>query len=155
MNGFKQFILRGNVVDLAVGVVIGAAFTTVVNAVVTGIISPLIGLFGSGNFDSYQWDVYGNDQHVFYYGRVATAVLSFLITAAVVYFLVVRPVNLLTDKFLSEPDVKQANVTCAECLSSIPSGARRCAFCTAEQPDAAATAVSQETQDGEATAQRS
>ncbi len=154
MNGFKQFILRGNVVDLAVGVVIGAAFTGVVNAVVTGIISPLIGLFGSGNFDSYQWDVYGNNQHVFHYGKVATAALSFLITAGVVYFLVVRPVNLLTDKFLSEPDREQPNVTCAECLSSIPSGARRCAFCTAEQPDAPAADVPPVVVD-EAAAQRS
>ncbi len=132
MNGFKAFVLRGNVVDLAVGVVIGAAFTGVVNSLVNGLINPLIGLFGTGNLDGFAYHVGRSDQHVFAYGRVLTALISFLLTAAVLYFLVVRPVNALLERYRAEPDVESETRDCPECLSAIPAGARRCAFCTAE-----------------------
>ncbi len=131
MNGFKAFVLRGNVVDLAVGVVIGAAFTAIVTSVVSNLIDPLIGLFGTGNFSRYALHL--GRTHVFGYGRVITSLISFLITAAVVYFGVVRPVNALLERYKTEPEVESTTVQCPECLSAIPVGARRCAFCTAEQ----------------------
>ncbi len=134
MGGFKAFVLRGNVVDLAVGVVIGAAFTGVVNSVVDGLINPLIGLFGTGNFDGFAYHVGRSGRHVFAYGKVLTALISFLLTAAVLYFLVVRPVNALLERYRTEPEVKSETKDCPECLSAIPAGARRCAFCTADQP---------------------
>ena len=141
MGGFKKFILRGNVVDLAVGVVIGAAFTAVVNSLVNGVINPLIGLFGSQNFDRYTWcingtckvDAKGATGHVLLYGSVVTALISFLLTAAAVYFLVVRPVTTLMDRFRTEPEPAAAVKDCPECLSKIPEAAVRCAFCTFEQ----------------------
>jgi len=142
MGGFKKFILRGNVVDLAVGVVIGAAFGAVVNQLVTGVINPLIGLFGSQNFDQYTWCLKGtcgvNDAgeptgHVLLYGTVLTALLTFLLTALAVYFLVVRPVGRLLDRVQGEPPTSTKD--CPECLSTIPLAAARCAFCTVEQLD--------------------
>ncbi len=136
VKGFRTFILRGNVVDLAIGVVIGAAFTSVVQAVVKGLITPLIGLFGTGNFDGYRWDVKGDGRHVFAYGTVLTALLSFLLTAAVLYFLVVRPVTAFMSRFRTEPEVVSPTRQCVECLSAIPLGARRCAFCASVQPAA-------------------
>ncbi len=134
MSGFKAFVLRGNVVDLAVGVVIGAAFTAVVTSVVNELINPLIGLFGSGNFSKFGYHVGASGQHVFGYGKVLSALISFLLTAAVLYFLVVRPVNALLDRYRTEPEVESPTKECPDCLSAIPRGARRCAFCTAEVP---------------------
>ena len=142
LTDFKAFILRGNVVDLAIGVVIGAAFAAVVTSFTEGVISPLIGLFGSGNFDALDACLKGpcdvgadgkTTGSVLQYGRVLTAALSFLITAAVLYFLAVRPVNTLMDRRKTEPDVISPTKECAECLSAIPTGARRCAFCTTAQ----------------------
>lgn len=134
MSGFKAFVLRGNVVDLAVGVVIGAAFTGVVNAIVNGLINPLIGLFGTGNFDGFAYHAGAGSKHVFPYGKVLTALISFLLTAAVLYFLVVRPVNALLERYRTEPEAESATRECPECLSAIPEAARRCAFCTVELP---------------------
>lgn len=143
MDGFKKFILRGNVVDLAVGVVIGAAFGVVITNFTTNVLSPFIGLFGSGNFDSLTWCVKapcGVDPatgaytgHVLAYGTVLTALLSFLITAAVIYFFVVKPVGRLMDKMKTEPAAAATTKDCTECLSAIPIAATRCAFCTVEQ----------------------
>lgn len=142
MDGFKKFILRGNVVDLAIGVVIGAAFSTVVSNFTTNVLSPFIGLFGNGNFDSLTWCVTGTcgvdatgayTGHVLAYGTVLTALLNFLIVAAVVYFFVVKPVSRLMDRMKTEPEVASTTKTCAECLSAIPVAATRCAFCTVEQ----------------------
>jgi len=132
VSGFKAFVLRGNVVDLAVGVVIGAAFTGVVNTVVNGLINPLIGLFGTGNFDGFAYHVGAGNRHVFAYGKVLTALISFLLTAAVLYFLVVRPVNALLERYRTEPEIESPTRQCPECLSAIPQAARRCAFCTVE-----------------------
>ena len=147
MDGFRKFVLRGNVVDLAVGVVIGAAFGAVVTAFVNGIITPLIGLAGDQNFDRLGLCLKGDcpiDEktgvptgHVLLYGSVLTAILTFLIIAAVVYFFVVKPVNRLMERFKTEPDVTTPTKDCPECLSSIPASALRCAFCTVEQLDVA------------------
>ena len=142
MDGFKKFILRGNVVDLAIGVVIGAAFTTVVSNFTNNVLSPFIGLFGNGNFDSLTWCVKGTcgvdktgayTGHVLAYGTVLTALLNFIIVAAVVYFFVVKPVTRLMDRMKTEPEVASSTKECAECLSAIPVAATRCAFCTVEQ----------------------
>lgn len=142
LKDFKAFVLRGNVVDLAIGVVIGAAFASVVTTFTNGVISPLIGLFGSANFDTLDAclkgpcgiDKDGNPTgSVLRYGSVLTALLTFLITAAVLYFFVVRPVNALMARRKTEPEVDSTTKACAECLSSIPVAATRCAFCTVEQ----------------------
>jgi large conductance mechanosensitive channel len=147
VNGFRKFVLRGNVVDLAVGVVIGAAFGAVVTAFVNGIVSPLVGLAGSQNFDKLGVCLKGTcpvdaktgvpTGHVLLYGSVLTALLSFLIVAFVIYFFVVKPVNRVMERFKTEPEVTQPTKECPECLSSIPASALRCAFCTVEQLDVA------------------
>lgn len=143
LDDFKAFVLRGNVVDLAIGVVIGAAFATVITSFTEGVVSPLIGLFGNANFDTLDACIKGPCHvdvdgkvtgSVLQYGRVLTAALSFLITAAVLYFAVVRPVNALMARRRTEPEVGSTTKECAECLSSIPVRASRCAFCTVEQP---------------------
>lgn len=126
VGGFQKFILRGNVVDLAVGVVIGAAFTAVVQAVVKGLITPLIGAFG-GVPDFAAWAVTVNGS-IFAIGEVINAVVSFLMVAFVVYYFVVVPVNKLTDRF--SPAAPPATQTCPECLSKVPAKAKRCAHCT-------------------------
>ncbi|MBC7374279.1 MAG: large conductance mechanosensitive channel protein MscL [Frankiales bacterium] len=147
MNGFKKFLLRGNVVDLAVAVVIGAAFGRIVAAVVKGLITPLLGLFGERNFDQLTVCLKGpcNGQTPgvqLLYGDVLTELLNFLIVAAVVYFLVVKPVQRLMDRFKTEPEAQAAVKQCPECLSKIPVAASRCAFCTVEQLDGVASGLS-------------
>ena len=138
LEDFKRFVLRGNVVDLAIGVVIGAAFAAVVTAFTEGVVSPLIGLFGDANFDTLGACLKGpcgpETGVVLEYGRVLTAAITFVLTAAVLYFFVVRPVNALMARRRTEPEVESTTKECAECLSSIPVGARRCAFCAVEQP---------------------
>jgi large conductance mechanosensitive channel len=133
LGGFKKFLLRGNVVDLAVAVVIGAAFGAVVTAFVGAFITPLVGIFtgAAGDFNERTFTV---ADVVFPYGRFVQAALSFVIIAAVVYFFVVRPVTRLMDRFRTEPELDAPVKECPECLSKIPEGARRCAFCTSEQP---------------------
>jgi large conductance mechanosensitive channel len=142
LKDFRAFVLRGNVVDLAIGVVIGAAFASVVTTFTTGVISPLIGLFGSANFDTLDACLKGPcgidadgkpTGSVLQYGRVLTALIAFVVTAAVLYFFVVRPVNALMARRKTEPDVETPTKECRECLSSIPYAATRCAFCTVEQ----------------------
>jgi large conductance mechanosensitive channel len=126
MRGFKQSLLRGNVVDLAVGVVIGAAFATVVAAVVKDLLTPLIAAVAKlPDFSDLNFTFKGSK---FMYGDFINALLAFLIAAASVYFLVVLPVNHLVSTVKKEPD--PTTRTCAECLSDIPKQARRCRFCT-------------------------
>ncbi|MCU1691394.1 MAG: large conductance mechanosensitive channel protein [Frankiales bacterium] len=136
MDGFKKFLLRGNVVDLAVAVVIGAAFGRIVTSFVAAFITPLVGLVtgATGDIATKAGSVSGV---AFPYGQFIDAVLSFIIIAAIVYFLIVKPVQRLMDRFKTEPEVVAATKECPECLSSIPEAARRCAFCTVEQLEAA------------------
>lgn len=132
MKGFKAFILRGNVVDLAVGVIIGAAFGTVVAALVKDLITPVIAaMVGKPNFGGLRFTL---NSSRFLYGDFINAVIAFVLVAAAVYFFVVLPVNKLMARRKTEPDVESTTKECPECLSAIPHGARRCAFCTVEQP---------------------
>jgi large conductance mechanosensitive channel len=130
LREFRAFILRGNLVDLAVAVVIGTAFTAVVNALVTDIITPLIAAVGGEpNFDRLAFTI---NESRFAYGDFFNAVLTFLIVAAVMFFLVLKPVNLLLEQFQTETEVESPTRPCPECLSQIPHAATRCAFCTTE-----------------------
>ncbi len=138
-GGFKKFILRGNVVDLAVGIVIGVAFTGVVQALVKDIITPMIGMFG-GIPDFSTWAVTVNGSR-FMVGDFVNTLLSFLILALVVYFFVVMPVTRLMDKYHPAPQPSPTK-ECPECLSKIPELARRCAHCTAQiEPPSEAVAA--------------
>jgi large conductance mechanosensitive channel len=130
LKEFRAFVLRGNLVDLAVAVVIGTAFTAVVNAVVRDLITPLIAaIFGKPMFDALAFTINGSR---FAYGDFLNAALTFLIVAAVVFFLVIKPVNMLMARLRTEPDVDSPTRGCPECLSQIPVAARRCAFCTSD-----------------------
>jgi large conductance mechanosensitive channel len=130
LREFKAFLLRGNVVDLAVAVVIGAAFGAVVTALVADLITPIIAaIFGKHDFSSLTFTINGS---VFRYGHFLNAVIAFLTIAAAVFFFVVVPVNALMARRRTEPPVDEAVRSCPECLSEIPVRARRCAFCTAD-----------------------
>jgi large conductance mechanosensitive channel len=134
LDGFRKFILRGNVVDLAVGIVIGAAFTGVVQALVKGLITPLIGVFGGiPDFSVWAFTINGSR---FAIGEFINTLLSFLIVALVIYFFVVMPVNKLMDRYRPDTPAPALTKECPECLSKIPKAARRCANCTVqlEQP---------------------
>lgn len=127
---FRDFVLRGNVIDLAVAVVIGAAFGSVVTALVEDFITPLIAAIG-GQPDFSSLDFTINDS-VFRYGHFINALISFLIVAAVIFFFVVKPMNALLSRYKSAPPEPMTTKQCPECLSDIPLGARRCAFCTSD-----------------------
>lgn len=140
MKGFREFILRGNVVDLAIGVVIGAAFATLVGAFGKAFLNPLIALFvGTPKCkptdpqpcEGAHFVIRG--QH-FGYGEFITAIITFLITAVVIYFFVVRPVNALMSRYSKEPDPTELTKECPECMSKIPVPATRCMFCTTKVP---------------------
>ena len=130
MKDFREFLLRGNLVDMAVGIVIGVAFAAVVTAFVANLVTPLIAAIGGEpNFADLKFHVNGS---TFTYGAFLNALLSFLIIAAVVFFFVVKPVNRLMARRRTEPDVEQETKDCPHCLSAIPLGASRCAFCTSD-----------------------
>jgi large conductance mechanosensitive channel len=130
LKDFKAFILRGNVIDLAIGVAIGAAFATVVASVTKNLITPLLAIPGkAARFGDLYFTI---RESQFGYGAVIDSIVTFVITAAVLFFLVVRPVNSLMARRRTEPEVESTTRECPECLSSIPIAARRCAFCTAE-----------------------
>jgi len=129
LNDFKGFILRGNVVDLAVGVVIGAAFGTVVNSLVKNILTPITGIVGTPDFSFLVIHV---GKGAIRYGTFINDLLSFLIIAVAVFFFVMRPVNRLMALRKTEREVVATTRDCPECLSSIPLAARRCAFCGVE-----------------------
>jgi large conductance mechanosensitive channel len=130
VRDFREFLLRGNLVDMAVGVVIGIAFAAVVTAFVGDIITPIIAAIGGQpNFNDLTFTI--NKSH-FLYGSFLDAVLSFIVIAAAVFFFVVKPVNALMARRRTEPPVDATTRACPECLSDIPVAARRCAFCTAE-----------------------
>jgi large conductance mechanosensitive channel len=128
LKEFRQFILRGNLVDLAVAVVVGTAFTALVNSLVKSLITPLIAaVFGKHDFSNLVFTINGSR---FLYGDFINALITFLTVSAVMFFLVIKPVNALMERFKTEPDVDQKTRECPECLSAIPVGAKRCAFCT-------------------------
>jgi large conductance mechanosensitive channel len=126
LKGFRDFVLRGNVLDLAVAVVIGAAFGAVVSSVVKNLITPLIALAGGVT------DFSALRTGPLLWGNVLNDVLTFLITAAAVYFLVVAPMGRSLARLKSSEPKPQPTQKCPECLSDIPAAARRCAYCTAQ-----------------------
>lgn len=128
LSGFKQFILRGNVVDMAVGVVIGAAFGGVVAALTKDLLTPLIALLvGKPDFSAIALTIHGT---VFPIGDFINALVSFLLVAAAVYFFVVKPVSVLMARFNPPPTPVPTTKPCPQCLSEIPIAAKRCAHCT-------------------------
>jgi large conductance mechanosensitive channel len=134
MKDFREFLLRGNLVDMAVGIVIGVAFAAVVTALVGDLITPLIAAIGGQpNFSNLTFTVHKSH---FLYGAFINALISFVVIAAVVFFFVVRPVNALMARFRTEPPVDEPTQKCPQCLSEIPMAATRCAFCA--QPVGAA-----------------
>lgn len=134
LKGFKQFILRGNVIDLAVAVVIGAAFGAVIAAFVKDLLTPLIAaIFGKPDFSTLKFTL---NESIFAYGDFLNALIAFVLVAAAVYFFVVAPMNHLTERMRrGEPAPDPTSKKCTECLSEIPIAAKRCAHCT--QPVAA------------------
>jgi large conductance mechanosensitive channel len=130
LKEFRDFVLRGNVVELAVAVVIGAAFGAVVTAFVSSFVTPLIAAIGGKpDFSSLAFTINGSR---FTYGAFFNALLSFLIIAAVVFFFVVKPLNALMARYKPEAPIDKPTHACPSCLSDIPVGATRCAFCTSE-----------------------
>lgn len=129
LSGFKQFLLRGNVVDLAIGVIIGAAFTGVVNSFVKGLITPLIAAFGGqSDFSALYFTI---NHSKFLYGEFINALVAFIIQAAVLYFLIVLPMNALVERSRKAPiPTDPTTKKCPECFSEIPIEARRCPNCT-------------------------
>jgi large conductance mechanosensitive channel len=130
MKGFRAFLLRGNVVDLAVAVVVGAAFGAVVAALVKDLITPLIAAIGGKPDFAGLYFTVNNSR--FLYGDVINAIIAFVIVAAVVYYFVVAPYTALISRARREPPPDPTTRKCPECLSEIPVDARRCAFCTSE-----------------------
>ena len=130
MKDFREFLLRGNLVDMAVGVVIGLAFAAVISALVADLVTPLIAAIGGQpDFAGLKFRVNGSQ---FLYGAFINALLAFVIVAAVLFFLVIRPVNALMRRRATEPEVASTTKPCPHCLSQIPIGATKCAFCTAD-----------------------
>jgi large conductance mechanosensitive channel len=128
LKGFRDFILRGNVMDLAVAVIIGAAFTAIVTALTTNIINPLLGaVIGKPNFDYLVAHVNGG---AIEYGKFITAVINFLLIAGVVYFFLVLPTQYLLKKFNPPAAEPVTTKPCPQCLGDIPLAATRCKFCT-------------------------
>ncbi|WP_371481048.1 large conductance mechanosensitive channel protein MscL [Kitasatospora sp. NBC_00315] len=129
LKGFRDFMMRGNVIDMAVGVVIGAAFTGVVTGFVSAFLTPLVGVVvgAAGDFSTYKFGVAGV---TFPYGQFLNVLIAFVMTAAVLYFCVVLPVTKATARYMPKQP-KAPKRPCPECLTEIPQAARRCAACTA------------------------
>jgi large conductance mechanosensitive channel len=128
LDEFKAFLLRGNLIELAVGIVIGLAFVALVNAFVADLITPIVAaIFGKPDFSSLSFTINGSE---FLYGDFLNALIAFVSVAAAVFFFVVKPVNAIQARRKQDlpPDVR----ACPECLSEISSAATRCAFCTAQ-----------------------
>ena len=131
MRGFKAFLLRGNVVDLAIAVVIGVAFTAVITGFVKDLVTPLVAAIGGKpDFAALYFTI---NSSRFLYGDFFNVVIAFVIIAAVVYFLVVVPYQTFMERSRREPPADPTTKKCPECLSEIPKDARRCAFCTSPQ----------------------
>lgn len=129
-NEFKRFVLRGTVIDLAIAFMIGAAFGSVVSALVGDLLTPLISAIGANpDFSNLTFTL---NHSVFKYGHFINALISFVLLAAVLFFLVVRPINSLIARSRKEPPADPTTRKCPECLSEIPLEARRCRFCASE-----------------------
>ena len=129
LKDFKAFILRGNVVDLAIAVVIGTAFGALVTSFVENLLTPLIAIPGTRDFSDLEFAI---SDSTFRYGNVINALIAFLLIAGAVFFFVVKPVNALMARRKTEPEVESITKECDFCLSSVPVGAIVCAFCTRE-----------------------
>ena len=130
LTEFREFILRGNLVDLAVAVVVGTAFTAVVTSLVEDLITPLIAAIGGEpDFSALSFTI---NESEFRYGDFINALIAFLVVAAVLFFFVIKPVNALLSRLRTEPPVAEVTTPCPECLSEIPVAAKRCAFCTTQ-----------------------
>lgn len=130
LKDFKAFILRGNVIDLVIGVAIGAAFAAVISSFTENLLTPFLAIPGdAASLADMDFEVSGSR---FRYGAFIDSIISFVIIAAVLFFFVVKPVNTLMARRKTEPDVESTTRDCPECLSSIPVAATRCAFCTAK-----------------------
>ncbi len=128
MGGFKKFLLRGNLVDLAVAFVIGAAFAALVTGLVKDLITPLIGAIGGkADFAALTFTI---NKSKFFYGDFLNLLITFLVVSAVIYFLVVVPFSKLLERFKPTPDVPAPVQDCPHCMSSVPQAATVCAFCT-------------------------
>lgn len=128
LKEFKQFLLRGNVVDLAVGVVVGAAFGTVVTAIVSDLLTPFIAaIVKVPDFSNLVFTINGSQ---FRYGHLINAFISFILVAAAIFFFVVKPINMLISRSHKEPPADPTTKKCKECLSEIPIEAKRCSHCT-------------------------
>jgi len=127
---FKEFLLRGNMLDLAVAVVIGAAFGAVISALVADIITPMIAaIVGKPDFSSLEFTIHNSR---FTYGHFMNALLSFVLISAAVFFFVIKPVNLFMSKTKKEEPLDETDRRCPECLAEIPREAKRCMYCTIE-----------------------
>jgi large conductance mechanosensitive channel len=132
VSGFRKFLMRGNLIDLAVAVVVGVAFNAVVQSLISGLITPLIAAVTHGrqkNFATLSFKLNGS---VFHYGTFINALISFLVISAVVYYLLVAPAARLTA--IAQRNKAASDRPCPECLSQIPIAAKRCMYCTSEVP---------------------
>jgi large conductance mechanosensitive channel len=131
MSGFKKFLLRGNLVDLAVAVIIGAAFGGLVTALTNDFITPILAAIGGKpDFSTLHFTI---NESRFYYGDFLNVLIAFVILAAVLYYLVIVPFSALLERYKPAPDEPAPVKDCTECLSSIPAAARKCAFCSSVQ----------------------
>ena len=130
LTGFREFIMRGNVVDLAVAVVIGAAFGALITSFVGDVLTPLLGVFGLPNFEDLTFTA---GEAVVRYGAFLNALISFLLVAVAIYFFVVQPLNALERRRQRGAEETPTTKTCTECASEIPAVARRCPMCTQPQ----------------------
>ena len=131
LGEFKEFILRGNVVSLAVAVLIASAFGAVVTSLTEHIITPFIGIFGgTPDFSALTFTINNSE---FGYGAFINAVIAFLIIAAIIFFFIIKPMNALIERSKREAPADPTDKKCPECLSEIPLAAKRCRFCTSEQ----------------------
>jgi large conductance mechanosensitive channel len=140
MKDFREFLLRGNLVDTAVGIVIGLAFAAVVTALVADLITPLIAAIGGGGQSDFSQLTFSINGSRFLYGAFLNALIAFAVIAAVIFFLVVKPVNALMKRYKAELPVDETVRQCPYCLSEIPVAASRCAFCTQEGAGGTVTA---------------
>jgi large conductance mechanosensitive channel len=133
LREFRDYLMRGNIVDLAVAVVIGVAFGAVVNSLVDDIIMPIIGIFGgSPDFSANTFTINGS---VFRWGNFVTALISFIIIAAVIFFVVIKPMMMMTDRIKRGQGTPDPTTrSCPECLGEVPIAATRCMYCTQPLP---------------------